>query len=114
MLKISPTILKMKKNFYLACATLQTIVNIVGKMKMKISFTDHPSSVGETYFEHLFSALAFCGKLSMALCACFIHAILPFTFEKTGSRILTELMGCMVHNRDKRDQKEKKSISKTA
>jgi hypothetical protein len=69
---------------------------------MRISFTEHPASIGETYFSHLFSALAFCGKLSLALGACFCHAILPFTFEKTGSRILTELMDDMVHHCDKR------------
>ncbi|MBT5185298.1 MAG: hypothetical protein HOH19_10550 [Kordiimonadaceae bacterium] len=69
---------------------------------MRISFTEHPASIGETYFGHLFSALTFCGKLSVALFCCFCHAILPFTFEKTGSRILTGLMDDMVHNRDKR------------
>jgi len=69
---------------------------------MRISFTEHPAAVGETYFGHLFSALSFCGKLSAALFCCFSHAILPFTFEKTGSRILTGLMDEMVHNRDKR------------
>ena len=69
---------------------------------MRISFTEHPASVGETYFGHLFSALSFCGKMTIALMACLVHAFLPFLFEKTGSQMITRLMGDMVHNRDKR------------
>ncbi len=69
---------------------------------MRISFTEHPASVGETYFGHLFSALSFCGKMTIALLACLVHAFLPFLFEKTGSQMITRLMDDMVHNRDKR------------
>ena len=65
-------------------------------------FTEHPASVGETYFGHLISALSFCGKLTVALFACLVHAFLPFLFEKTGSQIICRLMDDMVHNRDKR------------
>lgn len=74
---------------------------------MKISFTEHPASVGETYFGHMFSALSFCGKMTLALMACLVHAFLPFLFEKTGSRMITELMDGMVHHRDKRDEQVK-------
>ncbi|HPF45594.1 MAG: hypothetical protein KDF58_13885 [Alphaproteobacteria bacterium] len=70
---------------------------------MRISFTEHPASVGETYFGHLLSALTFCGKLTLALLACLTHAFFPFLFEKTGSRIISQLMDDMVHNRDKRE-----------
>ncbi|MEZ5758235.1 MAG: DUF6356 family protein [Emcibacteraceae bacterium] len=76
---------------------------------MRFSFTEHPASVGETYFGHLLSALSFCGKLTLALLACLTHAFFPFLFEKTGSRIISQLMDDMVHNRDKRDPS--KSIS---
>ena len=69
---------------------------------MRISFTEHPASVGETYFGHLFSALSFCGKMTIALLACLVHAFLPFLFEKTGSQMIMGLMDDMVHNRDKR------------
>lgn len=69
---------------------------------MRISFTEHPASVGETYFGHLFSALSFCGKMTIALLACLVHAFLPFLFEKTGSQMIMSLMDDMVHNRDKR------------
>ena len=70
---------------------------------MRISFTEHPASVGETYFGHLFSALSFCGKMTVALAACFVHAIFPFLFEKTGSQMITRLMDDMVHHRDARE-----------
>ena len=69
---------------------------------MRISFTEHPASVGETYFGHMFSALSFCAKMTVALLACLVHAFLPFLFEKTGSQMITRLMDDMVHNRDKR------------
>lgn len=71
---------------------------------MRISFTEHPASVGETYFGHLVSALCFSGKMAAALVVCLIHAFLPFLFEKTGSRMVMELVDGMVHNRDKRPQ----------
>ncbi len=69
---------------------------------MRISFTEHPASVGETYFGHMFSALSFCAKMTVALMACLVHAFLPFLFEKTGSQMITCLMDDMVHHRDKR------------
>jgi hypothetical protein len=71
---------------------------------MRISFTEHPASVGETYFGHLISALSFCGKMTIALMACLVHAFLPFLFEKTGSQMICRLMDDMVHNRYKRNE----------
>ncbi len=65
-------------------------------------FTEHPASVGETYFGHMFSALSFCAKMTVALMACLVHAFLPFLFEKTGSQMIMRLMDDMVHHRDKR------------
>lgn len=81
---------------------------------MRISFTEHPASVGETYFGHLFSALSFCGKMTIALMACFVHAFLPFLFEKTGSEMICRLMDDMVHNRDKREAESQKSVEELA
>jgi len=63
-------------------------------------FTAHPHSVDESYFEHLRFAGTFAGKLFLAACAALIHAILPFTFEKTASRMINELHHRM-HNRSK-------------
>lgn len=55
-------------------------------------FTAHPRSVGEGYFEHLWSALKVWGALVAATAAVFIHAFLPFLFPTTGSRILQRLL----------------------
>lgn len=63
-------------------------------------FTDHPSSVDETYLEHMAFAGKFSGKLFLAAFAALAHAVLPFTFEKTASRMINELHHRM-HNRSK-------------
>ena len=65
-------------------------------------FTDHPATVGESYVEHMGMAGSFAWRLWAAAIACTIHAILPFLFEKTGSRLIDELHGEMVTNRDRR------------
>jgi hypothetical protein len=78
---------------------------------MKISFTEHPASIGETYFSHLFSALSFCGKMTLALMACLVHAFIPFLFEKTGSQMITKLMDDMVHHRDNREEPAQEVIA---
>ncbi len=81
---------------------------------MRISFTEHPASVGETYFGHLISALSFCGKMTIALMACLVHAFLPFLFEKTGSQMICRLMDDMVYNRDKRNEAANEDSNKKA
>jgi len=54
-------------------------------------FTDHPASVEENYFEHLCFAGVFAWQLWLAGLAALIHAVLPFLFESTASRIITQL-----------------------
>lgn len=54
-------------------------------------FTQHPSDVGETYFEHLFMALGFAGRMALATLVCALHAIFPFLFVKTGSKMVADL-----------------------
>lgn len=63
-------------------------------------FTEHPASVDETYFEHMAFAGRFSGKLFLAAFAALAHSVLPFTFEKTASRMINELHHRM-HNRSK-------------
>jgi hypothetical protein len=59
---------------------------------MKNIFTKHPHEIGESYFKHMLVA-AICGSnLIMAGCACFIHALLPFVFQKTASNVLFEMV----------------------
>ncbi len=69
---------------------------------MKKLFTNHPASVGENYFEHLFAAGRFCSGLLLAALACLVHALLPFLFIKTASRLVTDLHQHMVSQRDRR------------
>lgn len=54
-------------------------------------FTDHPASVGESYLEHAAFASRFSLTLFGAALAALIHAILPFTFEKTASTTVARL-----------------------
>lgn len=54
-------------------------------------FTKHPRSVGETYFQHLLMASGFAAGMAVATFVCLVHAILPFMFEKTGSKMIAEL-----------------------
>ena len=64
-------------------------------------FTDHPASIDETYLEHMGMAGSFSLRLLLASLACLVHALLPFLFVKTGSRMISELHDRMVTNRDK-------------
>lgn len=54
-------------------------------------FTEHPASVDESYFEHMRFAGWFAGTLLLAAGAALVHAVLPFLFEKTASRIVSQL-----------------------
>ena len=62
-------------------------------------FTEHPGSVNESYWEHMAVAGGFAVRLVLAALACAVHAVLPFLFVKTGSRIITELHESMVAKR---------------
>jgi len=68
---------------------------------MKRLFTEHPESVGETYVEHLGMASGFGMRMILGGVACLLHGLLPFLFTKTGSRVITELHGRMVTNRNR-------------
>jgi Family of unknown function (DUF6356) len=61
-------------------------------------FLAHPSSVDETYFEHMAFAGWFASRLLMAAFAAGIHALVPGLCEKTASRIVAELYA-RTHNR---------------
>ncbi len=61
-------------------------------------FLTHPQSVDESYVEHMAFAGRFSGKLFLAAGAALVHAILPFAYEKTASRMIAE-MYAKTHNR---------------
>ncbi len=58
---------------------------------MKSLFLTHPRSVDESYGEHMAFAGRFSGKLFLAAGAALVHAVLPFAFEKTASRMVAEM-----------------------
>ena len=63
------------------------------------AFAEHPASVGETYGKHFAVAGSFGWMLLKASLACFVHAVLPFAFEKTASLAISELHARMVMQR---------------
>jgi hypothetical protein len=58
---------------------------------MKNIFTDHPNSVGETYFQHMKFASHFGFNMLIGGLACLLHAVFPFLFVKTGSNVLLKM-----------------------
>jgi hypothetical protein len=88
-----------QRNFPRRALYFQSDPNQEKDFAMFRAFTDHPASVDETYGEHLAVAGSFSLRLLLASLACFVHALLPFLFVKTGSRLITELHDRMVTNR---------------
>ncbi|TGD97246.1 DUF6356 family protein [Methylobacterium nonmethylotrophicum] len=70
----------------------------------KLSFSEHPASVGETYFEHMGVATGFGLRMIAGGLACLVHGILPFAFTSTGSRTINRLHDRMVANRTRAAQ----------
>ena len=62
-------------------------------------FSQHPASVGESYAQHLVSAMTFALTMALGAVVCCVHALLPFLFEKTGSRMVTHLHEVMLTHR---------------
>jgi len=69
---------------------------------LKRVFSEHPASVGESYFEHMGVAFRFSGKMFSAAFCCFVHGLFPFLFVRAGSDCVSELYLAMVIKRDRR------------
>lgn len=65
----------------------------------RISFTEHPASVGESYFEHMGMAGSFGFAMLKGGLACLIHGIFPFLCTTTGSQTVRVLHERMVTHR---------------
>lgn len=63
------------------------------------AFTQHPATVGETYFEHLRSAWGFGATMAVGAMACLLHGLFPFAFQSAGSRRIRDLHDRMVTHR---------------
>jgi hypothetical protein len=68
-------------------------------MGLRTAFTQHPTAVGQTYFEHLASASRFAGTMIVAGVACMIHAAFPMVFVRTASEAVDELQKHMAQSR---------------
>jgi hypothetical protein len=66
---------------------------------MKVSFTEHPASVGESYTTHFRHAAGFSISMLRGGLACMVHAVFPFLCTKTGSGIVAQLNTRMITNR---------------
>ncbi|MFM7454793.1 MAG: DUF6356 family protein [Cyanobium sp.] len=60
-------------------------------MKLMRMFSEHPASVGESYFGHLLQASSFGLRMMFAGIACVLHGLLPFLFVTTGSEAVKGL-----------------------
>ena len=58
---------------------------------MSNPFTAHPASVGETYGQHLRFALRFGTLMTLGGLGAAVHALFPFLFVTTASRVLDDL-----------------------
>ena len=56
------------------------------------SFTHHPHSINESYFEHMSQALYYGFKMIISGVAALIHAVFPFIFEATASNSAREII----------------------
>lgn len=61
-------------------------------------FFDHPATVEESYFEHMFFAGRFGLTLLAAAGAALVHAFIPVLFEKTASNLIRQ-MHARIENR---------------
>ncbi|MET0742309.1 MAG: DUF6356 family protein [Microvirga sp.] len=68
-------------------------------MSLKRLFTEHPASVGESYFAHMRVALSFALPLGLAAGAALVHAFLPFRFHTTASTTVKRLYARMTNRR---------------
>ncbi len=66
-----------------------------------LSFTEHPATVGESYFQHLRTAFSFSFGMICGGLACLVHGVFPFLFTTTGSSKIRSLHERMVLHRAK-------------
>ena len=62
-------------------------------------FTEHPTSVNETYFQHFANSAGFGLRMIGGGLACFVHALLPGVFCTKASSTICDLHESMVTNR---------------
>jgi hypothetical protein len=68
----------------------------------KVSFTEHPASVGESYTEHFAMSWGFGLAMLRGGLACLVHGVFPFLCTSTGSSTIHALHERMVTHRVRR------------
>ena len=61
-------------------------------------FLDHPDTVGESYGRHLRVAGGFGVAMLAGAMACFVHALVPALFQRTGSGTIKRLHRRLHHD----------------
>lgn len=72
-------------------------------------FWEHPTSVGESYAQHLESACGFGVRMCIAGVACIIHGVFPFLFVNTASQQVAGLHDRMLVNRHRLEEEARKT-----
>jgi len=54
-------------------------------------FTDHPGTLGESYFQHQRAAFSYAATLLAASLAALVHGLVPCLFKTTASRTVARL-----------------------
>ncbi len=62
-------------------------------------FTDHPASVGESYWEHFANAMGFGLRMIGGGIVCLVHALIPGVCCTKASEMIGELHERMIMNR---------------
>ena len=62
-------------------------------------FASHPTSVGETYRQHLYFAACIGGRMVGGGLAYLVHALLPLLFQTTGSQAVRKVHQRLDHCR---------------
>jgi len=70
-------------------------------MKLLRAFTEHPTTIGETYLGHLWQAGSFGLRMVGAGIACVLHGLFPFLFVTTGSDAIKGLHAEMSARRER-------------
>ncbi len=78
---------------------------------MRSWFTEHPSSVDETYGEHFMVALGFSRRLAAASGAALLHAICPSLCTTTASERVKEMCDEMMSRHTLADCEEAATIA---
>lgn len=60
-------------------------------MRLIELFSEHPNSIGMSYFAHMVRAFGFSFAMIYGSVVCFIHAVFPFLLEHDASRLVSTL-----------------------